>query len=98
MSLKKCQECGHEVSSSAIQCPNCGAYVNNSKTILWVVVIVALIISVAVIYYAWYNSDEQVIRRASESFRRGLNNELPKFELESIKLNIFKHINRKIAL
>ena len=97
MSLKKCQECGHMVSSSATQCPNCGAYVNNSKTALWVIALIALIILGIFIYYAWYNSSGQQFKRMQENSRRQTN-ELFKFELESIKLNIFKYLNRKIAL
>lgn len=36
MALKKCQECGHEVSTSAISCPKCGAKMPKPKLWLWI--------------------------------------------------------------
>lgn len=84
MSLEKCQECGHEVSSSATQCPNCGAYVNK-KSILITMIIVTIILCIvfgAILYYAWYNSDMQIFKRANERSR----NEPFRFESGPAKL------------
>lgn len=40
MALKKCKECGHEVSTSAAACPSCGAKVpKKTSMITWIVVL-----------------------------------------------------------
>lgn len=36
MPLVKCRECGHEMSTSAAACPQCGARVAKPKLWLWV--------------------------------------------------------------
>ena len=35
MSLTTCRECGHQISSTARACPNCGAKIPRSKWWLW---------------------------------------------------------------
>lgn len=35
MALKKCKECGHQVSSKAKTCPNCGYKLKKSKKLIW---------------------------------------------------------------
>lgn len=47
MALKKCKECGHEVSTKAKTCPNCGARIGTSTAagcLLLVVILVAALI------------------------------------------------------
>lgn len=88
MSLKKCQECGHEVSSSAAQCPNCGAYVNNSKTVIWITLFVVLIVFAVVLYYAWHNSPDQQIKRMNEGIRKSMDRGF-KFELGPVNMQNF---------
>ncbi len=48
MALKKCKECGHEVSSTANVCPNCGARQGQKKYGLG-----ALIILIIVVGFIW---------------------------------------------
>ncbi|MHB8424546.1 MAG: zinc-ribbon domain-containing protein [Gammaproteobacteria bacterium] len=48
MALKKCKECGHEVSSTANVCPNCGARQGRKKYGLG-----ALIILIIVVGFIW---------------------------------------------
>lgn len=90
MSLKKCPDCGHEVSSSAGQCPNCGAYTRNSKIIIYVFFLISLILLAVFIYYAWYNSEDQRLKRINEKVRKEglkwMNEVSPRFELSSAQL------------
>jgi len=43
MALINCKECGHEVSTSAKACPNCGASVKTTSTFTWLVLIMIVL-------------------------------------------------------
>ena len=64
MALKKCKECGHEVSKKASSCPNCGAPLKKPKrktsTFTWLV----LILIVAAV---WVQSKKDSISTTSTS-------------------------------
>ena len=48
MALKKCKECGHEVSTKADKCPNCGASVKKKGMgcSSWLVILIILVVVV----------------------------------------------------
>ena len=48
MTLTKCEDCGHEVSTEAASCPNCGgptpaARTRKSRRLIWTVVVIVLL-------------------------------------------------------
>ncbi len=47
MAMKKCKECGTEISSSAKVCPHCGKKQKTSKKVIGLVVVLLLVIIVA---------------------------------------------------
>jgi RNA polymerase subunit RPABC4/transcription elongation factor Spt4 len=51
MALIKCKECGHEVSTTANACPNCGAPVYRSVTAIWVMLVIMLIVGAGMVVY-----------------------------------------------
>ena len=48
MAMKKCKECGTEISSSAKVCPNCGKKQKLSGCLIAIIIIVLLIIIIAI--------------------------------------------------
>ncbi len=46
MALKKCKECGHDVSTKAKTCPHCGASVKTTSTITWLVLIIMILFEI----------------------------------------------------
>lgn len=69
MALIKCPECNHEVSDTAITCPNCGYalkkniaqekrasfFESNRKAIIGVVIAVAAIVAIVIVYFSVQN-------------------------------------------
>lgn len=69
MALIKCPECSHEVSDTAITCPNCGYalkknisqekrasfFESNRKAIIGIVIVVAAIVAIAIVYFSNQN-------------------------------------------
>ena len=48
MALRKCRECGHDVSTEAKNCPNCGAPPVRKTSTLAIVILVLLIVFVGI--------------------------------------------------
>jgi hypothetical protein len=48
MALKKCKECGHEISSNAKACPNCGKPQTKNSTIGCLLIVILFIIFIIV--------------------------------------------------
>lgn len=56
MALIKCKECGREISSSAINCPHCGAPINSEPTgTSKIAIILGAIIGLPILIYILIN-------------------------------------------
>ena len=59
MALKKCKECGHEVSTKAKACPNCGARIGRSSAVGCLTLTVILVLMFVVVGRACNKSIER---------------------------------------
>ena len=62
MALKKCKECGHEVSTKAKACPNCGARIGRSSAAGCLSLAVILVL----VFVVWGRACNKSIERTAE--------------------------------
>lgn len=68
MSLVKCKECGHEISKSAKQCPNCGSKIKRTSVLT---ILVGIIFAFAVFLTVGNNSSNSNYQSTSNNANKG---------------------------
>jgi hypothetical protein len=66
MALKNCKECGHQISSKAKTCPNCGAKIRRTSLFTWLVFAFVLAIVLSSIYSPPGTDDQRASATSSE--------------------------------
>ena len=62
MALRKCRECGHQVSTSASACPNCGARLPKRTSIFtWIVLAIFAVFAIPALFSERRDSAQSVV-------------------------------------
>ncbi len=70
MPLKKCKECGNDVSSKAKSCPNCGSIANkNVNCLTGIIIIFVSLLVVGFVMTSIVGNDSQSPKKQSDSSR-----------------------------